>query len=131
MNQKLLLVSGLSTLGLGFLLNACQPSTPINPPPPPPATVIEINNSNNTYSPSTLTVKLDGAAKTITIRALAGHPFQIVGSNWPFATVANPNQDQVVTFTAPGTYKFYCAFHGFPVNSTDVGGMSGTITVEN
>jgi plastocyanin len=136
MNTRPLIVGSLSVIGMAFLLNACQPTTPPTPPPPPPPpgsnacpNSIEIA-AGDVYEPLSCTIKLNGAPKTITIRANAGHPFQIVGT-WPFSTVNNPNQDQVVTFTAPGVYKFYCSFHGFPSGTNDVGGMSGTITVEN
>ncbi len=136
MNTRPLIVGSFSVIGMAFLLNACQPSTPPTPPPPPPPpganacpNSIEIG-PGFVYNPVTCTIKLNGAPKTITIRANSFHPFQIVGT-WPFGTVTNPNQDQVVTFTSPGVYRFYCTAHGFANGSNEVGGMAGTITVEN
>lgn len=72
------------------------------------------------YSPSTVTIT---AGQSVTWNgSFSNHPLVSVEGLW-----ATPNSGTTFTqtFDTPGTYHFYCQFHG----SADGSGMAGTITV--
>ena len=149
MNTKLIWNGALALIGLVFLLSAClapaptTPSapptspapTPVLPPPSPPAppsppvdsnacpNLIGIDGQNFRYAPSSCTIHLNGASKTIAIAASNSHPLDAISDNWP-RPISAALSDQTVTFTAPGTYRFRCRAHFSQ-------GMTGTVTVEN
>jgi len=85
------------------------------------------------YLPSTVTVSV---GDTVQWTDLSGFDHTITrcdpehcsgaeagtGSDAPLDGVVAPGQDFSHTFTGPGTYVYYCQFHGY-------GAMNGTITV--
>jgi plastocyanin len=68
---------------------------------------------NNTIAPHTVT------RCTMSACHVSGGTGKQAGLNSP---TINPGKTYAFTFRKPGTYRFYCAVHGYPV-------MHGTITV--
>lgn len=119
-----LVIGTLAAAGLFGLLNACNNLTPTVAACPAAIQTQEKTSSlPYAYIPANCNIKLSGASKTITIKAVQFvHQFSTVSTNWPGGPVSSSNNDYVVTFTAPGTYTYICAQHSE---------MTGTIIVEN
>ena len=87
--------------------------------------VVEVQN--NLFSPSTITVPANTLVRWNWVAGSRQH--NIV----PVAPASIPSSPQVrdgpatyeVTFTAPGTYNYYCSVHGTPTS-----GMRGTVVVQ-
>jgi plastocyanin len=79
----------------------------------------------NTYTFDPTTVKVKGGS-TIAVQDIAGqipHNFSVQGQS--IDVTNNPGQTQDVKITLePGTYQFFCKFHGSPGQ-----GMHGTLVV--
>ncbi len=84
----------------------------------------EITISNFSFRPGSLTVK---AGTTVTWRNAEDSPHTVTADDGSFASGTLGLGDSFsFTFDQPGTYDYYCEFHGASGHT----GMSGTIVVE-
>ena len=75
------------------------------------------------FSPASITV---GAGEAITFSNQGDRPHTATADDGSFDTGSvDPGASATVTITEPGTYGYYCEFHGGPGGE----GMAGTITV--
>jgi plastocyanin len=97
-------------------------STPtLSPPAPNTLTVLMVNFN---FEPQNITVKV-GTTVTFVNQDKAPHTVTADGQEFDTGTI-EPNNSAQITFNKPGTFKFFCDFHGGPGGQ----GMSGTITVQ-
>lgn len=83
-----------------------------------------ITISNFSFRPGSLTVK---AGTTVTWRNAEDSPHTVTADDGSFASGTLSLGDSFsFTFDQPGTYDYYCEFHGASGHT----GMSGTIVVE-
>jgi plastocyanin len=78
---------------------------------------------NFNFEPQNITVKV-GTTVTFVNQDKAPHTVTADGQEFDTGTI-EPNNSAQITFNKPGTFKFFCDFHGGPGGQ----GMSGTITV--
>ena len=134
--------SGLSILGLALAM-ACgggggSSSSSYTPPPPPPNTV-QVGDSSGygsdmLFTPATLTVS---AGTTVTFRWQGTHTLTSYAYNGSptFPGVPNPGQGAGTSysyqFNTPGTYYYYCEYHGSLVagGTSLASGMAGKVVV--
>ncbi len=76
--------------------------------------------ANFTFAPQTLTVKA-GATVTWTNKDDIPHGIAWIGNGLPRSKALDTDDSYSLTFTAPGTYKYFCYIHPH---------MTGTIVVE-
>nr|WP_280700122.1 cupredoxin family copper-binding protein [Kitasatospora sp. GP82] len=101
------------------------PSTPSTSPasgqPSAPATANAVTIKNFAFSPATLTVKAgtkvtwtntDPDAHTVTSKQGSGGPLQ--------SAALATNDTYSYTFTAPGTYPYFCTIHPFMTATVEV-----------
>ncbi len=87
------------------------------------ATIHLVAVQNFEYLPGTLTVN---CGDTIRFTWVSGtHPTVSETGAWSTFTISAANTTEDVVLTSPGSYPYYCSFHGAPGGV----GMSGTITV--
>lgn len=115
---------------LGLLAAACSSGSdggtaPPPPPPPGPATIALHTTGGARFEPAALTV---AAGTTVTFTWQDGF-HDIVSTGTPtfpgIAVASDPPKQYQFTFTAPGTYQYYCTIHGTPTS-----GMHGTVIVQ-
>jgi plastocyanin len=96
------------------------PSITLTPSPTPTPAIINFGGSQGfTYSPAQTTVRV---GQTVTWKGdFASHPLESSDSLW---TMVNTGTEFSHTFSAPGTYEYFCKAHG-----TETSGMKGQITV--
>lgn len=137
---------GLSILGLAVALGCGGggggSSAASTPPPAPPANTVWVGGSSSdpygggttAFNPATLTVAANtavsfvwkGGTHTVTSYAVSGSP--------TFPGVPDPGQSSgtyTYTFTTPGTYYYYCTYHGSlaPGGTSVATGMAGKVVV--
>lgn len=112
------------TASSGALSGSPQTFTATAAPEGPATATIVV--SNNSFSPAALTV---AAGTTVTwswSAGAAGHNVAPAGAEPPRSGGAeNAPNTYVHQFNTPGTYIYFCEFHG-----SALGGMRGTITVQ-
>ena len=130
---------GLLLLVVMLLLHACAsaPSaqTPTAAPvaqatgvpataaPAPGAPTVTVKNFE--FGPQEIKVKV---GTTVTWRNTAENPHSATAVDQSFNTRSiQPGASKSVTFNMPGTFPYYCTFHGIPDGK---GGMVGTVVVE-
>lgn len=138
--------SSLSILGLAAALGCGggggSSSSGYTPPPGPPANTVWVGGSSSdpygggttSFNPATLTVTAGtqvsfvwkGGTHTVTSYAKSGSP--------TFPGVPDPGQSSGTysyTFASPGTYYYYCTFHGSlaPGGASEATGMAGKVVV--
>jgi plastocyanin len=75
------------------------------------------------YSPAQVTIE---AGQSVTFTNAGDRPHTATADDGSFDTGAlDPGSSATVTLNSPGTYRYYCQFHGGPGGD----GMSGVITV--
>lgn len=121
-------VAGADGSPVSFTAKA-EDDTPPPPPPPPPSATIQVlgPSGGNRFSPIQVTIQVGqtvkwswpGGSLLHNVEPDAEEP---VGSG---GFVSGP-QEYSFTFTAAGTYAYYCGHHGGPGGF----GMSGTVIVE-
>lgn len=80
------------------------------------------DGSDNRWTPAELTVKVGEQVTWSFAGTTLAHNVRSDGSNWSFSSpIAVAGAPASHTFTAPGTYSFYCELHGTS--------MRGTVTV--
>jgi plastocyanin len=77
-----------------------------------------VGNDPWSFSPASVSIQR-GAKVTFTNQTQADHTVTANGGAFNFDPVV-PGQSVSFTFSAPGTYSYYCQFHTY---------MTGTITV--
>lgn len=94
----------------------------------PEGVVVEM--FDNRYSPAELTIE---AGTEVVFRGAGRNPHNAVASDgsWSTETVFGSldqyeGDDAVLRFETPGSYDFFCTYHG----TAEGQGMAGTITVE-
>jgi LPXTG-motif cell wall-anchored protein len=111
-----LAVALVALLALGFAGSAARAATVAQA-----STVVEMQDFQ--FAPKTLTIPV-GA--TITWRNTGQAPHTAKADDGSFDTGrVNAGAEATTTFNTPGTFNYYCEFHGGPNGS----GMAGTITV--
>lgn len=92
---------------------------------------VVVDMFDNRFSPAELTIE---AGTEITFRGAGRNPHNAVASDgsWSTESVFNSldqyeGDDAVLRFETPGTYDFFCTYHG----TAEGQGMAGTITVED
>ncbi|NOK64103.1 MAG: hypothetical protein GFH27_549413n15 [Chloroflexi bacterium AL-W] len=84
---------------------------------------VNLNIADNTFSPATITI---ASGNTITWKNAGQLPHTVTASDETFDSTTMSTDDTFVQqFDQPGTYQYYCTFHGTP----DGSGMSGTVIV--
>jgi hypothetical protein len=91
-----------------FVVPPPVPPPPVSPPPGPP----------------TLTVPV---GSTVTWVNIGTTPHTATADDGSFDILLNPGESLGYTFATPGSYAYYCQFHGAPGG---VVGMVGTIVVQ-
>lgn len=95
-----------------------------------PAQSATVDVLDNNFSPNAVVVAIGG---TVTFHwvGTAGHSVTpSSGATFsPTAGVSYPPKDMTVTFSAAGTYNYYCIIHGASDGYGGQGNMIGTITV--
>jgi plastocyanin len=106
---------------VGTMLAACQSASAA------PATVIEM--LDNSYSPSELTVT---AGMPVTFVGVGRNPHNAVAADGSWSTEDTfgsleqfEGDEATVVVEEPGTYVFFCTFHG----NAEGRGMAGTLVV--
>jgi plastocyanin len=125
MQSKMMIWGGTLILGLSLILAACNsPSTGNTGETPVVCSTIK-TTAGNEYDPKACTAKV---GQKVIIETSGTHPLKDVTVGGPIDTGEKSTDGKTVsvTFTAPGTYSFFCQNHG--VGS---GLMKGTITVTN
>ena len=90
---------------------------PGDPGTPAPAKV-SVSLANKAFSPSSVTVAVGGV---VTWTNRDSMPHNVTSTSGAFQSqTLNPGATYTHTFTKPGTYPYFCTFHG---------GMSGTVVV--
>lgn len=86
--------------------------------------MVEQGEENYVFSPKTLTIE---AGDTVVWENDTDAPHTVSSDNGVFES-GNMNEDQKFsfTFTKPGTYPYYCKYHGGPGGQ----GMAGTVVVK-
>lgn len=117
-----------------FATGCASPTEDDGSNPPPGGNVVTV--SNNSFSPSTLTIAPGEAVRFVWATGSTNHnilPDQGTASGLPSSpggSLLDAPQDISVTFPAAGTYRYYCDAHGANTSAGVVSGMSGTISVE-
>lgn len=94
-----------------------------------PAQSATVDVLDNNFSPNAVVVAVGG---TVTFHWVGtnGHSVTPSGATFsPTAGVSFPPKDMTVTFSAAGTYNYYCIIHGASDGYGGQGNMIGTITV--
>ena len=95
-----------------------------------PVQAATVDILDNQFSPNAVVVAVGG---TVTFHwvGTAGHSVTpSSGSTFsPTAGVSFPPKDMTVTFSAAGTYNYYCIIHGASDGYGGQGNMIGTVTV--
>jgi plastocyanin len=123
--NKVAIFGGSAILGLSLILAACNSaSTGSTGETPVVCGTIKTTGSNE-YDPKACSAKV---GQKVIIETSGIHPLKDVTAGGPIDTGEKSADGKTVsvTFTAPGTYSFFCQNHG--VGS---GLMKGTITVTN
>jgi len=120
--MRRLLALGTALLGLGTLL-ALAPA-----PGVARAATANVSVEDNAFAPVNITVNV---GDTVEWTWAGANPHSVTADDGSFDSNPPPANFQTSgsfshTFTAPGTYRYYCRVHGAP-NGV---GMSGTITVQ-
>ncbi len=85
---------------------------------------------NTFFSPQTLTVPVNTTVTWQWDANAISHNVTSTGSpSFQSSTTHSGPFTYSVTFTTPGTYKFYCSVHALPTDPVAPGVMTGTITV--
>ena len=82
-----------------------------------------VSVQDNQFMPATLQATV-GSTITWSHDGASQHTVTADDGSFDSGTL-NPGDSFTMTFTAPGTYAYYCAFHGAPGGQ----GMAGTIVV--
>src|SRR3954447_14238381 len=82
---------------------------PATAPAPTTSPAADVSIDNFTYSPASFTVKV---GKTVTWVNHDDVPYTVTASDRSFTSPALDTDERYSrTFTAPGTYRYYCAIH--------------------
>jgi plastocyanin len=107
--------------------------TPAPPPPPPhtnDVTIQLVTSGGNRFVPANVTIP---AGTKVTWTWVGGfHDVSSAGdATFPGsgAPVSAPHSYSL-TFSTPGTYRYFCSVHGNAASDGSVSGMSGTIVVQ-
>lgn len=98
---------------------------PKQPPynPPPASSVVRVSTVDDVFMPRTITIR---AGTTVRWTNRGMHPHTVTADTHAFNSgTLSPGQTFSHVFTRPGTYRYYCIFHGAPGGI----GMSGTVVV--
>lgn len=87
-------------------------------------TTINIAVSDNQYSPATVTAA-PGDNIVFTYSGNSSHPTASDNNTFPTFQMDTGHRSHTLTLATPGTYGYYCLFHGSPGR-----GMFGTITIQ-
>ncbi len=102
---------------------ATSPAQPTSAAPAVSAGAMTVNLVDTTFEPAQLTVKVGTTVKW-TNNSTMNHTVTADDGSFGSDTLAPGAQFQF-TFSKPGTFRYYCKFHGGPGGK----GMSGTIVV--
>jgi plastocyanin len=95
-----------------------------------PVQAATVDILDNSYSPSAVVVAVGG---TVTFHWVGGGGHSVTPSGAPTfsptAGISYPPKDLTVTFTAAGTYEYYCIIHGSSDGYGSRGNMLGTVIV--
>ncbi len=85
---------------------------------------VTVNVVGTSFSPATVTINV---GDTVVWNNTSELPHTVTASDnsWDSGNL-NPGQSYSRTFTAPGTYRYYCRYHG----NAGGGGMAGTVVVQ-
>ncbi len=93
-------------------------------PAPVGAATLAVGVGDSTFDPATLTVAV---GDTVTWTVSSGMPHTVTADDGAFDSGTLTDGDTFsFTFDTPGTYPYYCLFHGAPGGI----GMSGVVVVE-
>lgn len=115
-----------AALLLGAVVSASAqtppPTTPSSAPAPKPVTK-KVDTGDNFFKPQKLKITVGSTVRWKNTGRSLHNVVPNKGKAYGTARLS-PGKSYKYTFTAPGTYKYYCSFHGAP-NS----GQHGTIVV--
>lgn len=90
----------------------------------PPAATVEVAAADFEFQPQSVTINA-GDTITWTNTGAAPHTATASDGSWDSGNL-DPGQTFSRTFDTPGTYNYYCRYHGTPEGT----GMAGTIVVQ-
>jgi plastocyanin len=101
------------------------PAPTLPPAPPAPAGTTDVATIDFSFAPRTVTISLGSTIRWVNTGRSA---HTVTSSNQPWDS-GRMNSGAVFqrTFTTPGTYAYYCTYHG----SSGGSGMAGTIIVQD
>ena len=97
---------------------AARPGATADPPAAPKGGAAQVTINNFTFKPATITVP---AGTTVTWTNRDDMPHTVVADDRSFRSVALDTDESFAhTFTAPGTYPYFCSIHASMVGKVIV-----------
>ncbi len=102
-----------------------SPAPTSAPPPPAPVGTLDVAVQDDQFIPKTVTINAGSSIRWIN-NGQSAHTISASNQAWDSGRLNSGGTFQH-TFSAPGTYQYYCAYHG----SAGGSGMAGTIIVQD